>query len=186
MITAKTSHPIRRWLALAPLIALGLALTLTLPACAFWAVKDQQDQMLANMARQQEEIKVKQAAQVKSSFQQYYDAQEPSYEMMRSKLELYESRYQDWLKGVTSSQKRTNEFAATTKTHDEIKTRVDKLEDEHGALVQWYEKTKETPTNDDAMKLGQSFGSFGQKQQLYYSNYVDLNTRTMSISARNK
>jgi len=180
MITSNGTQGMRR--TLAPLAALGLLLC----SCGLMAVKDQQDQMLANMARQQQEANAKQAAQLKSSFQQNYDAQESSYEMMRSKLELYEAQYQDWLKGVTTTQKRTNEYAATTKTHDEIKGRVDKLEDEHGALVQWYEKTKETPTNDDAMKLGQSFGSFGQKQQLYYSNYVDLNTRTMSISARNK
>jgi hypothetical protein len=105
---------------------------------------------------------------------------------MRSKLELYESKYQDWLTGATPVQKKTNEFASVTKVHDELKGRVDALEADHGGLVQWYEQSKEKPSSDDVMKLGQSYGTYGQKQQLYYSNYVDLNTQTMTISARKK
>src|SRR4029077_5567687 len=124
---------------LAPLATLGLLLS----SCGYFAVKDQQDQMLANMARQQQEAKEKQAGQNKTSFAEMYDANESSYAMMRSKIELYESQYQDWLKEVTPNQKKTGEFATTTKTHDELKARCDKLEDDHGALVQWYEKTKE-------------------------------------------
>ena len=46
---------------LAPFATLGLALA-TLSSCGNFAVKDQQDQMLANMARQQQEAKEKQAA----------------------------------------------------------------------------------------------------------------------------
>jgi hypothetical protein len=176
-----TNFHATRW-ALAPLASLGL----TLSSCGIFAVKDQQDAMLANMARQQQELKAKQAAQTKTQFAESYDSNEDAYAMMRSKIELYESQYQDWIKGVTPAQKRTNEFATTTKTHDEIKGRADKMEDEHGALVQWYEKTKESPTTDDSMKLSKTYGSFSQKSQLLFSNYADLSSRTMSISAKNK
>ena len=105
---------------------------------------------------------------------------------MRSKLELAESQYQDWLQEVTASQKKSNEFAAVSEAHDELKGNVDKLEADHGALVEWYEKTKDAPSNDDQLKLGQSYGAFGQKQQLYYSSYTDLNTRGLGISAKHK
>jgi hypothetical protein len=162
--------------------AMGLALC----SCSYFAMKDQQDQMLANLARQQQEAKEKQAGLLKGSFQQNYDSNESSYSTMRGKLEMYEARYQDWLQEVTPVQKKSNEYASTTKTHDELKARVDKMEDEHGALVQWYEKTKESPTNDDANKLNHTYGTFSQRMQLYFSNYTDLNTRTQSISARKK
>jgi hypothetical protein len=154
--------------------------------CGFWAVKEQQDAMVADMAARHAANEIKQREQTKRSFQQSYDAQESAYAMMRSKLELYESKYQDWLGGATSPQKKTSEFASVTKVHDELKGRVDALEADHGGLVQWYEQSKERPTSDDLMKLAQSYGSYGQKQQLYFSNYVDLDTRTMSISARKK
>jgi hypothetical protein len=177
------AHSIRWTLAAAaPLAALGL----TLSSCGIFAVKDQQDAMLANMARQQQEAKAKQAAQTKTQFGDSYDANENAYATMRAKIEMYESQYQDWLKEVTPAQKHTNEFATTTKAHDELKGRADKMEDEHGALVQWYEKTKESPTTDDSMKLSKTYGSFSQRAQLLFSNYADLSGRTMSISAKHK
>ena len=158
-----TNFHATRW-ALASLATLGL----TLASCGFFALKDQQDAMLANMARQQQEAKAKQAAQTKTQFGESYNTNEDAYAMMRSKIELYESQYQDWIKGVTPAQKRTNEFATTAKTHDEIEGRADKMEDEHGALVQWYEKTKESPSTDDSMKLSKTYGSFSQKSQLLF------------------
>jgi hypothetical protein len=178
--TKSISHPTR--FALAALGALGLSLS----SCSIFAVKDQQDQMLADMARRQQEQKAKQAAQTKTQFADSYSSNEDAYSMMRSKIEMYESQYQDWLKEVTPAQKHTNEFATTTKAHDEIKGRADKMEDEHGALVQWYEKTKESPTTDDSMKLSKTYGSFSQRSQLLFSNYADLSSRTMSISAKHK
>ena len=178
--TKSLSNPTR--FTLAALAGLGLSLS----SCSLFAVKDQQDQMLADMARRQQEMKAKQAEQNKTQFTEQYSSHEDAYAMMRSKIELYESQYQDWLKEVTPAQKHTNEFATTTKTHDEIKGRADKMEDEHGALVQWYEKTKESPTTDDTSKLAKTYGSFSQRSQLLFSNYADLSNRTMSISAKHK
>jgi len=166
----------------ASLFSLALALG-SLGGCGLWAVKDQQDAMLADMAARQAANEIKQREQMKHSFQQSYDAQESAYAMMRSKLELYESKYQDWLGSATPAQKKTNAFASVTKVHDELKGHVDALEADHGGLQQWYEQSKQKPTSDDLMKLSQSYGSYGQKQQLYYSSYVDLDTRTMTISA---
>ena len=71
----------------------------------------------------------------KTQFTEQYSSQEDAYATMRSKIEMYESQYQDWLKDVTPAQKHSNEFATTTKSHDEIKGRADKMEDEHGARV---------------------------------------------------
>lgn len=161
-------------------------LLLGLNACGLMAARDQQDAMYAQMAQQQAANQVKQREQIKQSFQQQYDAQEPSYAMMRSKLELYESQYQDWLQGVTPRQKNSNEFATVTKVHDELKERADKLEADHTSFVQWYEQSKDRATNDDNMKLAQSYTSFGQRHQLYFSNYIDLHNQTLSISARSK
>ena len=79
-----TNFHATRW-ALAPLATLGL----TLASCGFFALKDQQDAMLANMARQQQEAKAKQAAQTKTQFGESYDTNENAYAMMRSKIELY-------------------------------------------------------------------------------------------------
>ena len=153
-------------------IALFSLLPVAAASCGLFAAKDQQDAVVAKMAPQKEQ------------FAQTHDGEESRYTNMRSKLELAESQYQDWLQEVTASQKKSNEFAAVSEAHDELKGNVDKLEADHGALVEWYEKTKDAPSNDDQLKLGQSYGAFGQKQQLYYSSYVDLNTRSMSISTK--
>jgi hypothetical protein len=162
-----------------------LSLSLALGSgCGLMGIKDQQDAMMTQMAQRQAENEVKQREQLKKSFEQSYDAQESSYGIMRSKLEGYESKYQDWLGGVTADQKGSHQFASVTKVHDELKGKVDKMEADHNALVQWYEQTKEKPTNDDVMKLTQTYGSFGQKSQLYFSSYVDVNSQTMAISAR--
>jgi hypothetical protein len=181
---AKLTKPAKRT-KLTGLTMIGSTLALALGSgCGLMAVKDQQDAMMTQMAQRQAENEVKQREQLKKSFEQSYDAQESSYELMRSKLEGYESKYQDWLGGVTPGQKTSHQFASVTKVHDELKAKVDKMEADHNALVQWYEQTKDKPTNDDAMKLTQTYGSFSQKSQLYFSSYVDVNGQTMAVSAR--
>ncbi len=74
-------------------------------------------------------------------------------------------------------------YAAATKEHDDLQARIAAVEEEHLTLVQWFEQIKEYPTDDDILKLGQTYASFSRIQQLSASSYARLSAAMARISA---